>query len=247
MSVAFRRESDEEHKEPRFELPIPAGPNLVTAAGKQLIEDRLSAIEAEIAGCTDKDAVELLMRQKRYWQTRHATAELAPIPTGDEVAFGTKNQKLPPEQFEAQVEKALLMTGMDQFRDENPFNLPLSVRKFVTIAAIIAMDTSVLIFDEPTAGQDLEGNRRLGEILRQLHEEGKTVITISHDMDFVVENFARIIVIKEFGLGLAIAIFIDATIIRLMVVPALMKLFGKASWYFPKFLDIPFLRNALKE
>ena len=71
MSVAFRRESDEEHKEPRFELPIPAGPNLVTVAGKQLIEDRLSAIEAELAGCTDKDAVELLMRQKRYWQTRH--------------------------------------------------------------------------------------------------------------------------------------------------------------------------------
>lgn len=115
----------------------------------------------------------------------------------DEVAFGPKNQKLPPEQFEAQVEKALLMTGMDQFRDENPFNLPLSVRKFVTIAAIIAMDTSVLIFDEPTAGQDLEGNQRLGEILRQLHEEGKTVITISHDMDFVVENFARIIVMAN--------------------------------------------------
>ncbi len=89
-SVAFRRESDEEHKEPRFELPIPAGPNLVTVAGKQLIEDRLTAIETELAGCTDKDAVELLMRQKRYWQTRHAAAELAPIPTGDEVAFGTR-------------------------------------------------------------------------------------------------------------------------------------------------------------
>lgn len=59
--------------------------------------------------------------------------------------------------------------------------------------------------------------------------------------------FARIIVIKEFGFGLAVAIFIDATIIRLMVVPALMKLFGRASWYFPKFLDIPLLRNALKD
>ncbi len=55
-----------------------------------MIEDRLSAIEAEIAGCTDKNAIEVLMRQKRYWQTRHATAELAPIPTGDEVAFGTR-------------------------------------------------------------------------------------------------------------------------------------------------------------
>lgn len=59
--------------------------------------------------------------------------------------------------------------------------------------------------------------------------------------------FARMIVIKEFGFGLAVAIFLDATIIRLMIVPALMKLFGKASWYFPKFLDIPALRKLLKE
>lgn len=59
--------------------------------------------------------------------------------------------------------------------------------------------------------------------------------------------FSRIIVIKEFGFGLAVAIFIDATIIRLMVVPALMKLFGKASWYFPKWLDIPILRKVLKD
>ncbi|PKL76132.1 MAG: hypothetical protein CVV27_11875 [Candidatus Melainabacteria bacterium HGW-Melainabacteria-1] len=59
--------------------------------------------------------------------------------------------------------------------------------------------------------------------------------------------FSRIIVIKEFGFGLAVAIFIDATIIRLMVVPALMKLFGKASWYFPKWLDIPWLRKVLKD
>jgi RND superfamily putative drug exporter len=59
--------------------------------------------------------------------------------------------------------------------------------------------------------------------------------------------FARIVVIKEFGFGMAVAIFIDATIIRLMVVPAMMKLFGRGSWYFPKFLDIPLLRKILKE
>ena len=46
MSVAFRRESDEEHKEPRFELPIPAGPNLVTARGLALIDDQVRVLEA---------------------------------------------------------------------------------------------------------------------------------------------------------------------------------------------------------
>lgn len=66
-------------------------------------------------------------------------------------------------------------------------------------------------------------------------------------MVFLGFAFARLIVIKEFGFGLAVAIFVDATIIRLMVVPALMRLFGHASWYFPKFLDIPGLRRFFKD
>ena len=76
------------------------------------------------------------------------------------------------------VDYALEITGMEKFREENPYNLPLSTRKFVTIAAIIAMNTEVMIFDEPTAGQDLEGNIRLGNILKELHRQGKTVIRL---------------------------------------------------------------------
>ena len=90
MSVAFRRESDEEHKEPRFELPIPPGPNLVTSSGLQLIDDKLAGIEASLSTCSDKDAREALLRDKRYWQTRQTTAQLAPISSGEEVAFGTR-------------------------------------------------------------------------------------------------------------------------------------------------------------
>ena len=51
---------------------------------------------------------------------------------------------------------------------ENPYNLPLSVRKFVTIASIIAMDTDIIILDEPTAGQDIKGIRLLENMLREL-------------------------------------------------------------------------------
>jgi len=89
MSVAFRRESDEEHKEPRFELPIPPGPNLVTSRGLQLIEDRIAALESDLAtsGTEGREAIE---RDLRYWRTRRATAELAPVPTGDTVAFGSR-------------------------------------------------------------------------------------------------------------------------------------------------------------
>ena len=89
MSVAFRRESDEEHKEPRFELPIPPGPNLVTPRGLRLIEARVRRIEADPVPVDEGDAAEQ-QRQLRYWRTRLATAQLAPPPPVDEVAIGSR-------------------------------------------------------------------------------------------------------------------------------------------------------------
>ena len=90
MSVAFRRESDDEHLEPTFELPLPSGPNLVTARGRALIEERIAAIEREIAAIDDAEAIKKLRRDLRYWQTRRATAvETAPRDDGA-VGFGNR-------------------------------------------------------------------------------------------------------------------------------------------------------------
>jgi transcription elongation GreA/GreB family factor len=90
MSVAFRRESDEEHKEPRFELPIPPGPNLVTPAGLAQAEAKVAALRAEIAGEADEARLAELQRTLRYWSTRLATAELAPPPSEGEAGFGSR-------------------------------------------------------------------------------------------------------------------------------------------------------------
>lgn len=93
MSVAFRRESDDEHLEPSFELPIPAGPNLVTPRGLALIGARVTEIEASLAALADRPAddsqVKAAKRDLRYWQTRQITAELAPIATGETAEIGT--------------------------------------------------------------------------------------------------------------------------------------------------------------
>lgn len=89
MSVAFRRESDEEHKEPRFELPIPAGPNLVTEGGPALIAAKIAELEAGQEG-TDEPRREEIARSLRYWHTRRVTAIVAPPPPEDEVAFGSR-------------------------------------------------------------------------------------------------------------------------------------------------------------
>lgn len=121
-------------------------------------------------------------------QIFHSTIE-------QEVRYGPHIMKMGRE--DELVSRALSLTELSELASENPYNLPLSVRKFVTIAAVLAMNTEIVIFDEPTAGQDLAGSRRLAEIIRTLHAEGKTVITISHDMEFVAEHFERVIVMAN--------------------------------------------------
>lgn len=90
MSVAFRRESDEEHLEPRFELPIPAGPNLVTPRGLDQIRARNAELEARLEGELSEEERKSVLRDARYWRQRLASAELAPLADGRQVAFGTR-------------------------------------------------------------------------------------------------------------------------------------------------------------
>lgn len=87
MSVAFPRESDEEHLEPRFELPIPPGPNLMTARGPALIAARIAELDARIA---PSEEPEPLRRSLRYWQTRAATAEVVAPPTDGTIGIGSR-------------------------------------------------------------------------------------------------------------------------------------------------------------
>ncbi|AQR75167.1 GreA/GreB family elongation factor [Sphingomonas sp. LM7] len=90
MSVAFRRESDEEHKEPKFEIPLPAGPNLVTARGLALTEAKVVELEAAIAAEAEDEPREVLRRELRYWNTRRTTAEIAPPPEEGVVGIGSR-------------------------------------------------------------------------------------------------------------------------------------------------------------
>jgi transcription elongation GreA/GreB family factor len=88
MSVAFRREGDDEHLEPKFELPIPPGPNLVTETGLAQIHARVAELEAKLPGLSEEDAIKKVRRDLRYWLTRQATAQVMPPPEGAAVAFG---------------------------------------------------------------------------------------------------------------------------------------------------------------
>jgi transcription elongation GreA/GreB family factor len=88
MSVAFRRESDDEHLEPTFELPIPAGPNYVTARGLAQISAKLADLTAHLDSLTVESEIKAAKRELRYWNTRQSTAQLLDKPDGTRVAFG---------------------------------------------------------------------------------------------------------------------------------------------------------------
>lgn len=90
MSVAFRREGDDEHLEPKFEMPIAPGANLVTVRGLALIKAKVASIEALIAAETGEEATKQLKRELRYWKTRRATAEIVVAEDDGTVAFGTR-------------------------------------------------------------------------------------------------------------------------------------------------------------
>lgn len=90
MSVAFRRDSDEEHLEPKFELPIPAGPNLVTLRGLAQIGDRIAELKARLESEEGETALAALKRDLRYWNARQISAVVAPAPAGDRVEFGVE-------------------------------------------------------------------------------------------------------------------------------------------------------------
>jgi len=114
-----------------------------------------------------------------------------------EVAFGPKNLGYPGEQVEALVNEALGMTELTDRTETNPYDLSPTWRKMVAIASIIAMDTPIVIFDEPTTGQDAANIARIANVIQVLRERGKTIITITHDIDFCAENFERVIAMSQ--------------------------------------------------
>lgn len=90
MSVAFRRESDEEHLEPKFEIPLPPGPNIVTPRGLALIEAKVAEWNAAVASAADDEARKKAKRDLAYWNTRLSTARVAEPPAEGVVGIGSR-------------------------------------------------------------------------------------------------------------------------------------------------------------
>ncbi|MGP4020324.1 energy-coupling factor ABC transporter ATP-binding protein [Saccharopolyspora sp. 5N708] len=114
-----------------------------------------------------------------------------------DVEFGPRNLGYSETRRAELVSSALAATGLTDHADAHPYELSLSDRKLVALAAVLAMDTPIVVFDEPTTGQDHNAVRNIANIIDNLHEQGKTVVAITHDMDFCAENFDRTIFLAQ--------------------------------------------------
>ncbi len=108
-----------------------------------------------------------------------------------EASFGPRNLGRSEEASASAAAEALAMVGLEAEVNAHPYDLHLSQRKLLALAAILAMRTPVVVLDEPTTGQDAAGIARISAIVDDLKAEGRTVITISHDVDFAAEHFER--------------------------------------------------------
>jgi energy-coupling factor transporter ATP-binding protein EcfA2 len=109
---------------------------------------------------------------------------------GEEVAFALRHLGYAEDEIERRVVENLGALGLLPERERHPFALPKGDRARVVIAAILALEPDVVIFDEPTTGQDYQGARHILEISRRLHQMGKTIVVITHHL-YLMPGYAE--------------------------------------------------------
>lgn len=150
----------------------------------------------------------------------------------EDVAFGPLNLKLPMEEVQKRVHEALERVGMVGFEKKAPHHLSGGQKKRVAIAGILAMKPEIMVFDEPTAGLDPKGASKIINLLKELNEQGITIIISTHDVDLVPQYANRVYVLHEgeiIGDGTARDIFSNK------------ELIDKAN------LDLPIIANFFKK
>ncbi|MCQ2961988.1 MAG: ATP-binding cassette domain-containing protein [archaeon] len=120
----------------------------------------------------------------------------------EDVAFGPLNLKLPMEEVQKRVTESLARVGMSGFEKKAPHHLSGGQKKRVAIAGILAMQPEIMVLDEPTAGLDPQGVRDLSKLLKELNDEGITIIISTHEVDLVPNYAKRVFVLVD---GLLIA------------------------------------------
>ncbi len=137
------------------------------------------------------------LAQKIGYVGQHPDHQIFTASVEDEVAFALRNLGHPQDEIERRMVASLTSMGLLEHRHAHPLSLPRGDRARVVIAAVLATQPEIVIFDEPTTGQDYRGARYILELSKRLHEQGKTVIVITHHLYLMPDYAERVVVMGK--------------------------------------------------
>jgi energy-coupling factor transport system ATP-binding protein len=117
--------------------------------------------------------------------------------TREEIAFGLRNLELPEDEIEARIEQTLVEFRLLPFAERQPAVLSFGLRRKVSLAAVFAMQPSLLIFDEPTSGLDWKSTQELIDLLHVRNRQGTTILFITHDLRLVADAIPRCLALSN--------------------------------------------------
>ena len=170
----------------------------------------------------------------------------------EEGAFALKNFGFKETTLKKRVSWALNLLGLTEYRNTSPFMLSGGERKRVALASVLAWNPQVVIMDEPTIGQDYEQKEKLRQFIVQLNTQGKTVVIVTHDVEFVADCNPRVVLMAEGeivadGAGRKVLTEVDRLAQAHIVPPQITQIFlGLADLGFPPdVIDLYEARNVL--
>ena len=114
----------------------------------------------------------------------------------DEIIFSLKNLNLNREEIQIKVDKVLKEFNLEKYRKRSPLNLSGGESKKIATASIICRDPEILVFDEPTLGQDAKEIRFFVKLIQNELKKGKTIIIVTHSVEFTIEHAPRTVLMS---------------------------------------------------
>ena len=177
-----------------------------TGSGKSTLIQHFNGLEKATSGTIyfdgqdiyDKDFNMKSLRSRVGLVFQYPEHQLFETTVLEDVKFGPKNLGLSKVEVDLRAFEAIKQVGLsEKCYDDSPFELSGGQKRRVAIAGVLAMKPEILILDEPTAGLDPRGRDEILDQIAKLHEEGLTVILVSHSMEDVAKYADRIIAMNS--------------------------------------------------
>lgn len=115
----------------------------------------------------------------------------------DEIKFSLKNLDMSKEELQNKVNNVLKEFDLEKYRERSPLNLSGGESKKLAIASIVCRDVEILVFDEPTLGQDAREIESFINLINEERKKNKTIIIITHNIEFTYDYIPRTILMSD--------------------------------------------------